>query len=551
VVDLEGYFAPEISSSTAGAYVPLTPARITDTRPGSGQANSGATLGSGDSLAVQVTGEGGVPSSGVAAALLNVTVTDTTADSYLTVYPEGATPPLASNLNWGAGGTVANRVVVPVSATGQISVYNDQGSTDVVVDVNGYFTDGTSTPAAASLFTPISPVRVLDTRRTGQTLGAGVSLGQDLAGVDGIAANASAVVTNVTATDTSAASFFTVYPGGARPLASDLNWGRGQTVANLTVMSLSGTGTIDVYNRAGDADLVIDAFGYFVPLSPAPLVVTTTSLPEATLGVTYAATLGAYGGTPPYTWSVASGSLPAGLSLSSAGAISGAPEATGSFSFTVQVSDSTSPESQTASASLSISAASTRDLGNPAANDTTLANEVSAACNWSDSTVSGCEQASVSALDAAMTGEGLNPTSITASFWSLPYDQQLLFLANGDRTARGLPAILGPDATLDGYALSGAQDDTDPIDPNPGSWGSNWADDPNTVADEFLWMYDDGPGGPNTDCTSSDTAGCWAHRDNILRQWSGSADFGGACVSSLDAPFLPLLSCAEIFVQES
>jgi hypothetical protein len=358
VVDLEGYFAPEAMGTTAGSYVPLTPARITDTRPGSGEANSGDTLGAGSTLDVQVTGAGAVPAAGVAAALLNVTVTDTTSSSFLTVYPQGDARPLASNLNWVAGDTVANRVVIPISATGQIAVYNPSGSVDVVVDVDGYFTDGSSTPSTASLFSAMTPVRVLDTRNTGQTLGPGVSLTPAMAGVDGIASNASAVVTNVTATDTTTASFFTVYPGGTMPLASDVNWGPGQTVPNLTVATLSGTGTMDVYNHSGSADLVIDAFGYFVPETPAPLVITTTSLPSGTEGTSYSTALGASGGTPPYSWTVASGSLPPGLTLTAGGVISGTPSAAGTISFTVQVSDSTTPTRETASAALAITLSS-------------------------------------------------------------------------------------------------------------------------------------------------------------------------------------------------
>ena len=265
VVDLEGYFAPEVSGSTAGSYVPLTPARITDTRAGSGYPNSGSTLGTGSTLNIQVTGAGGVPATGVTSALMNVTVTDTTAVSFLAAYPQGTALPLASNLNWTPGDTVANRVVVPVGPTGQISVYSPSGSTDVVVDVDGYFTNGTTAPTNESLFTPISPTRVLDTRITHQTLGTGVTLGMKMTGVDGIAAGATAVVTNVTATDTSASSFFTVYPGGTRPLASDVNWAAGGTVPNLTVATLSSGGAMYVYNNIGSVDLIIDAFGYFSP----------------------------------------------------------------------------------------------------------------------------------------------------------------------------------------------------------------------------------------------------------------------------------------------
>ena len=265
VVDLEGYFAPEAVGSTAGSYVPLTPARITDTRSGSGYPNAGQTLASSGTLNIQVTGAGGVPTSGVTGAVLNVTATNTTAAGYLTAYPAGTSRPLASNLNWTAGETVANRVVVPVSTTGMVTLYNYTGSTDVVVDVSGYFTNGSSTPANASLFEPITPVRVLDTRQTGTPLSGGSVLSVPMAGVGGIASNATAVVTNVTAANTTAASFFTVYPGGTRPTASDVNWTAGEIVPNLTLATLSSVGSTDIYNHAGSADVIVDAFGYFIP----------------------------------------------------------------------------------------------------------------------------------------------------------------------------------------------------------------------------------------------------------------------------------------------
>ncbi|MHB1524891.1 MAG: IPT/TIG domain-containing protein [Candidatus Dormibacteria bacterium] len=265
VVDLEGYFAPQTGGGAAGSYVPLTPARITDTRPGSGEPNAGKALGSGSTLDVQVTGQGGVPSSGVGAVVANVTATGTTATGYLTAYPAGASRPLASNLNWVAGQTVANRVVVPVGANGQIAIYNASGNANVVVDVTGYFTTGASAPAGASLYTPISPVRVLDTRQTGQALGPQATLGQQMAGVDGIPANATAVVTNVTAVNTTANSYLTVYPGGVRPAASDVNWGAGETVPNLTLASLGPSGAISLYNDSGTTNVVVDAFGYFSP----------------------------------------------------------------------------------------------------------------------------------------------------------------------------------------------------------------------------------------------------------------------------------------------
>lgn len=87
----------------------------------------------------------------------------------------------------------------------------------------------------------------------------------------------------------------------------------------------------------------------------APLGVTTTTLPEATVGASYSSTLDGSGGTTPYTWSVSSGSLPDGLILDpNEGIIGGTPTNAGTFSFTVEATDSSTPTAQTATQALMI-----------------------------------------------------------------------------------------------------------------------------------------------------------------------------------------------------
>jgi hypothetical protein len=97
------------------------------------------TLAQGTTLTVQVAGAGGVPATGVTAAVLNVTVTNTAKASFLTVWPTGANRPTASDLNWVAGQTVPNLVVVKLGADGAVQVFNAAGSVDVVVDVSGWY----------------------------------------------------------------------------------------------------------------------------------------------------------------------------------------------------------------------------------------------------------------------------------------------------------------------------------------------------------------------------------------------------------------------------
>src|SRR5438445_730260 len=138
VVDLEGYYATSAGGS-AGEFVPVTPARITDTRSGSGQANAGMQLGPTGTLDVQSTGAAGIPATGGAAVWANVTAVGPTAASDLVVWPDGTSAPVASDLNFVAGQAVPNLVIVKLSAGGKIDVRNDFGSTSVIVDLVGWY----------------------------------------------------------------------------------------------------------------------------------------------------------------------------------------------------------------------------------------------------------------------------------------------------------------------------------------------------------------------------------------------------------------------------
>ncbi|MEU5063333.1 hypothetical protein [Streptomyces virginiae] len=132
IADVTGYYA-----ATGSAFSAAGPVRLLDTRDGTG-ARAGA-VGPGGSVSLQVTGTAGVPAQGVTAVVLNVTVTNPTEASHLIVHPHGATRPGVSNLNYTAGQTVANLVVVPV-VDGRVTFYNNSGTADVIADLNGYFT---------------------------------------------------------------------------------------------------------------------------------------------------------------------------------------------------------------------------------------------------------------------------------------------------------------------------------------------------------------------------------------------------------------------------
>jgi autotransporter-associated beta strand protein len=108
--------------------------------------------------------------------------------------------------------------------------------------------------------------------------------------------------------------------------------------------AVSGTptaaGTFTFTAQVTDHAAATASKAFTVTIAAAALSITTASpLPSGQVGVSYSATLEATGGTTPYTWSVASGSLPGGLTLSPAGAVSGTPTAAGTFAFTAQVTD--------------------------------------------------------------------------------------------------------------------------------------------------------------------------------------------------------------------
>jgi len=86
---------------------------------------------------VHVLGRGGVPAA-ASTAVLNVTVTEPTAAGYVTVYPCGIEPPLASNLNFVGGQTIPNAVLTKIGSNGDVCIYNSQ-ATHLVADVTGYF----------------------------------------------------------------------------------------------------------------------------------------------------------------------------------------------------------------------------------------------------------------------------------------------------------------------------------------------------------------------------------------------------------------------------
>ena len=138
------------AAGTASSFVPVSPWRILETRASQGVRPAGAhTLAAGEVYTLQVTGNvEGCPTAGdcvpggAEAVVLNITVTNPTATSYLTLWPSDAGQPTASNLNWVPLRTIANLVTVKLSASGAVNIYNNVGVVDVIADVQGWYVGG-------------------------------------------------------------------------------------------------------------------------------------------------------------------------------------------------------------------------------------------------------------------------------------------------------------------------------------------------------------------------------------------------------------------------
>ena len=243
-------------------YHALTPARLLDSRDGTGGYST--PWGAGDTRDVSVLGAAGIPTTGVTSLVLNVTVTGPTDPSFLTVFSSGLARPMASNLNFVPGQTVANQVIAKIGGNGKISMFNNGGNVHVIADVVGFYDGGTG-----SSYNPVSPSRILDSRNgTGgfaTPWSAGASRDVQATGVGGVpASGVSAVLVNLTATNTTAYSHLSVWPAGqGRPNASVLNFAPGQSVPNLVLATVGAGGKISIFNNAGNVDVLADVVGWF------------------------------------------------------------------------------------------------------------------------------------------------------------------------------------------------------------------------------------------------------------------------------------------------
>ena len=250
-------------------FVAVSPCRIVDTRKASG--TFGGPPISGGSFRNFPLTEGDnpcdIPSDAIAYSV-NVTVVPQGTLGYLTIWPSGEGQPTVSTLNSLDGRIKANAAIVPAGTPdGSVSVYVTN-TTNVVLDINGYFTTGNGSTLA---FYPVTPCRVADTRKANGPLG-GPSLSGGverdfpvLDGSCGLPSDAVAYSFNFTVVPKtpSGVGYLTVWPyGQTRPVVSTLNDLTDTIVANAALLPAGTGGEIAAY-ATNDTDLIIDTNGYF------------------------------------------------------------------------------------------------------------------------------------------------------------------------------------------------------------------------------------------------------------------------------------------------
>lgn len=203
--------------------------------------------------------------------------------------------------------------------------------------------------------------------------------------------------------------------GGTAPYSYALNTGTLPSGISLSAAGvLSGTpttaGSFAFTVHVSDANAFTATQAFTLTVASPTLTLTPSTLPAGTVGTAYGQTLSASGGTAPYSYALSSGALPAGLSLSAAGALSGTPTQAGSFTFTATVTDSTAGVAGQASRSYTLSiAAPTLTPGQP----TLPAGTAGTAYNQTLSTSGGTAPYSYSVVSGALpTGLSLTTAGV-------------------------------------------------------------------------------------------------------------------------------------------
>ncbi|MTD15161.1 hypothetical protein GIS00_14550 [Nakamurella sp. YIM 132087] len=265
VADTTGYYRSG-TPTTAGAFGPIDPVRLIDTRTGNGTPKT--KLAPGATIAVTLTGRGNIPASNVSTVAAALTVVGPVKPGTLSVAPNGAPGKRAVVINFTAGRSISSTALLPVGTDGKVLFTNNSGGTiDVVADTTGYYRAGA--PTGNGTYGPIDPVRLLDTRTGNGTaqvrLPARASINVTFTGRGGIpATGVSTVAAALTVVSPAAGGTLSVAPNGnPTKRAVVINFAAAQGISSTALLPVgAGGGVVLTNNSTGPIDLVADVTGY-------------------------------------------------------------------------------------------------------------------------------------------------------------------------------------------------------------------------------------------------------------------------------------------------
>ena len=255
ILDINGYFAPPTTQSLL--FYPVTPCRLADTR------TAGGPIGAQTKRTFPIAGSCNVPASAQAYSL-NFTAVPQGPLGFLTTWATGQPQPPTSTLNSINGIVVANAAIVQAGTGGSVDAFA-ASTTDLIIDVNGYFAPAV---AGGEFFNAVTPCRVVDTRTAGGAIAGNTARPIQMAGICGLpaaAANQSYSLNFTAIPSGTALGYLATWPAGQpQPLVSTLNSPLGLVVANAALVPAGGNGQINVF-VSNTSDVVIDTNGYFAP----------------------------------------------------------------------------------------------------------------------------------------------------------------------------------------------------------------------------------------------------------------------------------------------
>ncbi|MDQ2948312.1 MAG: hypothetical protein M3Y27_20645, partial [Acidobacteriota bacterium] len=256
ILDISGYFISG-ADNTGLAFYPLVPCRIGDTRNVGDLFGGPLSTGEIRNLPVQLS-PCNVPRTAQAYSL-NFTVVPRGGLGYLSTWPTGQSQPLVSTLNDEEGKVVANAAIVPAGSLGDISVFVNQ-TTDVVVDINGYF--AVPGNGGMSLYN-VTPCRVLDTRAANGVFNGILSVDVSAAHCS-VPSTAQGYILNATVVPVRELGYLSLWAHGqTQPWVSTLNAVDGSITSNMAIVP-TADGSVSAFGE-NSTQLILDLFGYFAP----------------------------------------------------------------------------------------------------------------------------------------------------------------------------------------------------------------------------------------------------------------------------------------------